>query len=137
VNPGLLADAIGITHALVVLFVVGAQALILAGWALAWRWPRNFPFRVVHLAVIGFVVVQQWLGEMCPLTVWESELRRQAGAAGYQAGFIADWLERLLYYSAPGWAFTVVYTLFAVVVVATFILYRPERKPPAGPGPAR
>ena len=136
-NPGLLADAIGITHALVVLFVVGGQALILAGWGLGWRWTRNLPFRVVHLAVIGFVVVQQWLGEMCPLTVWESELRRQAGAEGYQAGFIADWLERLLYYSAPGWVFTVVYTLFAVVVVATFILYRPERKPPAGPGPAR
>ena len=136
-SPGLLADAIGITHALVVLFVVGGQALILAGWGLGWRWTRNLPFRIVHLAVIGFVVVQQWLGEMCPLTVWESELRRQAGAAGYQAGFIADWLERLLYYSAPGWAFTVVYTLFAVVVVATFILYRPERRPPAGPGSVR
>ncbi|MGH6661703.1 MAG: DUF2784 domain-containing protein [Rhodospirillales bacterium] len=136
-DPGFWADAIGITHALVVLFVVGGQTLILAGWGLGWRWTRNLPFRVVHLAVIGFVVVQQWLGEMCPLTVWESELRRQAGAAGYQAGFIADWLERLLYYSAPGWVFTVVYTLFAVVVVATFILYRPERRPPAGPGSVR
>lgn len=128
-NPGLWADAIGIAHALVVLFVVGGQALILAGWGLAWRWTRNFPFRVAHLAVIGFVVAQQWLGEMCPLTVWESELRRKAGAEGYQAGFIADWLERLLYYSAPGWMFTVVYTLFGAVVAASFVLYRPQRKP--------
>ncbi|MBI2585189.1 MAG: DUF2784 domain-containing protein [Rhodospirillales bacterium] len=128
-NPGLWADAIGITHALVVLFVVGGQALILAGWGLAWRWTRNFLFRVAHLAVIGFVVVQQWLGELCPLTVWESALRRKAGAEGYQAGFIADWLDRLLYYSAPSWVFTAVYTLFVAVVVASFVLYKPVRKP--------
>jgi len=130
VSPGLWADAIGVTHAVIVLFVVGGQALILAGWRLAWRWPRNMPFRVIHLAAIGFVVVQQWLGEMCPLTVWESELRRQAGAEGYQAGFIADWLDRLLYYSAPSWVFTTVYTLFGALVVVSFVLYRPERNPP-------
>ena len=134
-NPGILADAIGITHALFVLLVVGGQALILAGWGLRWRWTRNYPFRVAHLAAIGYVVVQQWLGEQCPLTAWESELRRRAGAEGYQTGFIADWLDRLLYYSAPTWAFTAVYTLFAAAVVATFILYRPERKPPPAPGP--
>ena len=129
-SPGLWADAIGVTHAVIVLFVVGGQALILAGWRLAWRWPRNMPFRVMHLAAIGFVVVQQWLGEMCPLTVWEGELRRQAGAEGYQAGFIADWLDRLLYYSAPSWVFTTVYTLFGALVVVSFVLYPPQRNPP-------
>jgi len=128
VNPGLWADVIGIAHALFVLFVVGGQALILAGWGLGWRWTRNVAFRIAHLAAIGFVVVQQWLGAMCPLTAWESELRRQAGAQGYQAGFIADWLDRLLYYSAPGWAFTLVYTLFAALVVGTFVFYKPQRR---------
>jgi hypothetical protein len=130
VNPGLWADAIGITHGLFVLFVVGGQALILAGWGLGWRWTRNMLFRALHLAAIGFVVIQQWLGELCPLTVWESALRRQAGAEGYRAGFIADWLDRLLYFSAPTWVFTVVYTLFAALVVASFVLYKPERRPP-------
>ena len=127
-NPGLLADAIGIAHALFVLFVVGGQALILAGWGLGWRWTRNLPFRVAHLAAIGYVVIQQWLGETCPLTAWESALRRQAGAEGYRSGFIADWLERLLYYSAPGWVFTLVYTAFAALVVASFVYHRPRRK---------
>ncbi len=131
-NPGFWADVIGIVHASFVLFVVGGQALILAGWAGGWRWTRNFPFRAAHLAAIGYVVVQQWLGEKCPLTVWESELRRRAGAEGYRSGFIADWLDRLLYYSAPGWTFTLVYTAFAALVVASFVLYRPERtkRPP-------
>lgn len=133
-TPGLWADAIGITHALFVLFVAGGQALILAGWGLAWRWTRNPPFRVLHLAAIGYVVGQQWLGEMCPLTAWESALRRRAGAEGYQAGFIADWLDRLLYYAAPTWVFTLVYSLLAALAVASFVFHRPRRKRSPGSG---
>lgn len=137
-NSGVLADAIGLVHASFVLFVVGGQALILAGWARAWRWTRNPPFRTAHLAAIGFVVVQQWLGGVCPLTEWESALRHRAGGEGYDAGFIADWLDRLLYYSAPGWVFTLAYTAFAAGVALTFWFYRPRRSrpevPPA-PGP--
>jgi len=124
-DDGLLADVIGIVHALFVLFVVGGQALILAGWGLGWGWTRNRAFRYAHLGAIAFVVVQQWLGQWCPLTIWEGELRQRAGEQGYEAGFIADWLNRLLYYSAPAWVFTFVYTLFAALVVATFVIYRP------------
>ncbi len=127
-DDSLLADVIGVTHALIVLFIVGGQGLILAGWWRGWAWTRGRVFRYVHFAAIGFVVVQQWLGEWCPLTLWESELRQKAGEKGYEAGFIETWLNTLLYYSAPPWTFTAVYTAFAAVVVVTFVDYRPGAK---------
>ena len=126
----LLADVIGVTHALFVLFVVGGQGLVLAGWGLGWRWTRNRVFRYGHLGAIGFVVLQQWLGAWCPLTLWESALRLKAGAQGYERGFIEDWLNTLLYFSAPAWVFTAVYTAFGALVVATFAFYRPGKSPP-------
>ena len=129
-NYGFWADLIGVIHTLFLLFVVVGQVLILAGWGLGWACTRNRAFRYVHLSAIAYVVVQQWLGQWCPLTIWESEMRRRAGEQGYQAGFIADWLDRLLYYSAPGWVFTVVYTLFGALVMATFVYYRPGTPAP-------
>jgi len=127
-NDGLLADIVGVTHTLVVLFIVGGQALILAGWGLGWTWTRNRVFRYAHLGAIGFVVVQQWLGQLCPLTLWESDLRQKAGAGGYKGGFIEYWLDALLYYAAAAWVFTAVYTAFGALVAATFIFYRPRAK---------
>ena len=132
---GLWADAIGVVHALFVLFVVGGQALILAGWGLAWGWTRDRVFRYAHLAAIAYVVFQQWLGRWCPLTIWESELRLKAGQQGYEAGFIAHWLDRLLYYSAPGWVFTTVYTAFGLIVAATFVFYPPRKGAPGEDAP--
>ena len=127
-DDGLLADVIGVTHALIVLFIVGGQALVLAGWGWGWAWTRGRVFRFAHLAAIAFVVVQQWLGAWCPLTLWENELRLKAGGEGFEAGFIEYWLEALLYYSAPPWVFTAVYTAFAAAVAATFVYYPPGRK---------
>jgi hypothetical protein len=127
---GLWADVIGITHAMFVIFVVGGLALTLAWWALDWKWTQNRVFRFAHLAAIGFVVVQQWLGAWCPLTLWENELRRKEGGAGYEVGFIEYWLNALLYYSAPAWMFTSVYTAFGLTVAAAFVYYPPRNKPP-------
>ncbi len=127
-DDGLLADVIGVTHAVIVLFIVGGQALVLAGWGWGWAWTRGRVFRFAHLAAIGFVVAQQWLGAVCPLTLWESELRRKAGAEGFETGFIEYWLNALLYYSAPAWVFTAVYTAFGATVAATFVYYPPGGK---------
>ena len=129
---GFWADMIGVTHALFVFFVGGGQALILAGWGLDWTWTRNRLFRYAHLGVIGFVVVQQWLGQWCPLTLWESSLRRKAGGEGYEVGFIEYWLDALLYYAARPWAFTAVYTAFGALVIVTFVFYRPGNPCPPG-----
>ncbi|MCC7017165.1 MAG: DUF2784 family protein [Rhodospirillales bacterium] len=125
---GLLADALGVIHAAFVLFVVGGLAAILAGWRFDWRWTENLAFRVGHLAAIAVVVLQTWLGELCPLTLWENRLRHLASQQGVGESFVAYWLDRLLYWRFPSWVFLAVYTLFGGLVLATFVWYPPKRK---------
>ena len=83
--------------------------------------------RLLHLLAIGFVVLQAWAGEICPLTTWEMALRSRGGQATYDSSFIAYWLGRLIYYEAPPWVFVVIYTLFAALVVATLFWVKPKR----------
>lgn len=131
-EPGVLyliaADLILIVHASFVAFVVVGLVLIFAGKALDWQWVRNLWFRVAHLAAIGVVVLQSWIGIICPLTTWEMALRERAGDVTYAGSFVAHWLESILYYRAPAWVFTVVYTVFALIVVGSWIWVRPRRK---------
>lgn len=115
-----LADLILSAHVLVVLFVVGGLATVLIGGACGWSWVRNRRFRVIHLCLVGFIVLQTWLGQLCPLTVWEQDLRAIAGEAGHDLGFIEYWLARLLYVEAPWWAFVVAYSVFGALVVGSW-----------------
>lgn len=124
----LLADLILVVHAGYVLFIIGGQILILAGWTKNWQWPRNFWFRIVHLIAIGFVMLETWIGMTCPLTTLENLFRDKAGMAIYERSFIGEWINRLLFYDAPVWAFTLIYTLFFLLVFLTLWLYPPSRK---------
>ncbi|MDG5976786.1 hypothetical protein H010_16069 [Hydrogenophaga taeniospiralis CCUG 15921] len=123
----LLADALLALHVGVVLFVVGLLPLILIGGALGWRWVRHFGLRATHLGLMGFIAAQTWLGQLCPLTVWEQGLRRQAGQGGYREGFIEHWLSRLLYWDAPWSVFVAAYTGFALLVAGAWWWVRPRR----------
>jgi len=111
-----------------VVFVLAGQAAILIGWLRGWRWTRGLAFRTGHLVGIGLVVAESWFDIPCSLTVLENTLRARSGALGYEHGFMRDWLTRLLFYSAPSWVFTLAYTLFGGVVLATFIAYPPRRR---------
>jgi hypothetical protein len=122
----LVADALLVTHALFVAFVVLGLILIFVGKLLAWRWVRNPWFRVIHLLGIGVVVLQSWCGVICPLTIWEMDLRLKAGETIYRDSFITHWLNELLYYQAPSWVFTAGYTAFGGLVLASWFLVRPR-----------
>jgi len=124
----LLADAMLIIHVLFVAFVVLGLFAVYAGYVLKWRWVRNRVFRIVHLCAIGYVVVQSWLGAVCPLTTWEMALRTEAGAATYSGSFIQYWLQSLLYYSAPEWVFVAGYSVFGGLVMASWWVVRPHRR---------
>jgi len=126
----LLADATLLLHFAVVVFVVGGLILVLLGNMLRWRWVNSLLFRVAHLVAVGVVVVQAWLGELCPLTVLESWLREQAGEAGYTASFIGYWVQRVLYYEAPLWVFTLLYSVFGLLVAAAWWYFPPIRETP-------
>lgn len=121
------ADALLFTHVLFVAFVIVGLILILAGRFFSWSWVRNPWFRTVHLISIVVVVLQSWLGVVCPLTIWEMELRSKAGGVVYAGSFISHWLEELLYFRAPDWVFVVCYTTFGVLVLLSWFWVRPFR----------
>jgi hypothetical protein len=122
----LAADAILVLHALFVAFVVIGQVLVFVGQARHWSWIRNPWFRILHLVAIAVVVVQSWAGASCPLTRWEMALRTRAGAGVYAGDFIAHWLHKALYYEFPPEVFLVCYTLFGMLVAASWWLIPPR-----------
>ena len=123
----LAADITLLLHVLFVIFVVFGLVSIFIGWYREWSWVRNPRFRYVHLVGIGIVVLQSWAGIVCPLTTLEMWFRKTAGISTYSGSFISHWMETLLYYNAPEWVFTVVYTLFASVVLASWFLVKPDK----------
>jgi multisubunit Na+/H+ antiporter MnhB subunit len=120
------ADAILVIHFLFVGFVVLGLAMVFVGKLFSWSWVRNRRFRIAHLVAIGIVVLQSWFSVICPLTLWEMELRNRAGDVTYTGSFIAHWLETLLYYRAPEWVFILLYTLFGALVVGSWFWVRPR-----------
>lgn len=123
----IFADLLLLFHTLLVAFVIFGLVATLVGYFRQWNWVRNLWFRLSHLVVIGIVVLQAWLGMLCPLTIWEMELRAKAGQGGYEGSFIQHWLETILYYNAPDWVFILVYTLFGALVLASWFVVRPRR----------
>ena len=122
----LAADAMLVLHVLVILFVIFGLVFTIVGKLLSWTWVRNPWFRLLHLATIGFVAFQSWVGMVCPLTTWEMALRRQAGDEFYASSFISHWLRELFFFSAPEWVFIVCYTVFGLLVLFSWFWVRPD-----------
>jgi hypothetical protein len=120
----MLADVVVGVHLLIVLFILLGVPLIYMGAALHWTWVRSWRWRLLHLGAILFVATESLLGIRCPLTAWEDTLRGQRTAAG----FIERWIDRIIFYDAPAWVFTVAYIAFAALVLVTWISIPPNRQ---------
>lgn len=81
------ADALVLLHLGFILFVLLGGLLLL-------RWPRLL---CLHLPAVAWGIVVECLHLGCPLTPWENNLRRMAGQAGYEGGFIEHYLIPLIY----------------------------------------
>jgi polyferredoxin len=122
----LLADAVLSLHVAIVAFVISGLVLIIAGNLFAWHWVNSLWFRLAHLGAIATVVAESWFGVVCPLTSLELWLRVEARETTYTGSFIEHWLQRVLYYEAPTWVFTVVYSLFGLLVAVTWWYFPPR-----------
>ncbi len=122
----LLADVVLSVHVAIVLFVIGGLVLVVLGNRWHWRWVNALWFRLLHLAAIVVVASQAWLGMVCPLTKLEMWLRAKAQLTTYGGSFIEHWLQRLLYFEAPHWVFTLAYTVFGLVTALVWWRYPPE-----------
>jgi len=126
-----LADLVVILHFCYVTFTVGGELAVLLGGALRWRWVRNLPFRVTHLAAVALVAVEALAGTSCPLTVWEYQLRQLAGQrVEQQISFVARLVRGIIFHDFPAWVFVAAYVAFAALVALTLLLVRPARRPP-------
>ncbi len=120
--PG-LADAILLIHAFVVAFIVGGAIYIWIGVWRGWAGIRSPLFRYVHIGAMLFVTAETVMGLVCPLTLWEQELRGEYS----ETGFVADWVGRMIYYDLPGWVFSTAYVAFAGALIVTLILVPPGK----------
>jgi hypothetical protein len=59
-------------------------------------------------------------------------VRAQARTATYSGSFIEYWVQRLLYYEGPPWVFTLAYSVFGLLVVATWWRFPPKRRTRGG-----
>ena len=85
---------------------------------------RNPWFRYLHVAAIVFVAAEALLGIACPLTVWEDLLR-----GGVRPdSCVGRWVYRLLYYNAPEWVFTALYTSWAIATLVMLKVVPTTRK---------
>jgi len=107
----LLADSLVILH-------FAFTAFVIFGGFLTWRWPR---IAFVHLPALAWGCWVEVSHSICPLTPWENHLRHLGGEAGYQGGFIAHYLVRVLY--PPGLTWQIQWLLAAALVVINVIAY--------------
>jgi len=123
-----LADAVLVLHVCIAGFVVAGLLLVVVGNVAHWRWVNDFRFRLAHAVAIVVVIAEAWFGVACPLTLLEMSLRAEAGAATYAGSFIEHWLSRLLYYEAPPWVFVLMYSVFGLLVAATWWYFPPKHR---------
>ena len=115
-------------HFGIVLFIVGGLVFILVGGLRGWPLIRKRWFRILHLLAIIIVATQASLGELCPLTTLEMWLRASAQEVTYSGSFIEHWLQRVLYYQAPSWVFTLVYSVFGLAVLLAWWYFPPSKQ---------
>lgn len=119
----LLADLVVVVHLAFVAFVVLGGLLVLRrGWV-AW----------LHLPAALWGALIELFGWVCPLTPLEQWLRRRAGEAGYQGGFVEHYLLPILY---PGELTREIQVMLGVaVLVLNLAVYGwVLRRRRAGPG---
>lgn len=105
------ADALVVIHLGFILFVMLGGLLLL-------RWPSLI---WLHVPAVAWGVIVECLHLGCPLTPWENQLRRMAGQAGYEGGFMEHYLIPLIY--PAGLTPAIQLWLGAIVVLANAAVY--------------
>ena len=83
----LVADAIVAVHLAFIAFVVAGGLLVL----------KHRAWAALHAPAVAWGAWTEFTGTVCPLTPWETSLRRAAGDAGYTGGFVEHYVIPLVY----------------------------------------
>ena len=125
----LIGQAVLAIHLAVIAFNIAGLVAIPLGAALDWRWVRILWWRLLHLGSLAVVVLQAALGRACFLTDWQDGLT----GGGAADPLIMRWVNSVIYWPLPMWAFTVGYVAAFLYVVALWWFVRPWNKSPGPP----
>jgi hypothetical protein len=108
---GWLANLVVALHVAFILFGMLGGLFVL--WRKRWVW--------VHVPVVLWAVLIEWIGWVCPLTPLENWLRYQAGEAGYHGSFVEQYVLPLIY--PTGLTRAVQFVLGAIVLGLNVVIY--------------
>ena len=106
-----VADALVVVH-------FAFTAFVIFGGFLTWRWPR---IALAHLPALAWGCWIEASHAVCPLTPLENHWRHLAGEAGYQEGFLAHYLVRVLY--PPGLTWEIQEELAVLLLLLNVVAY--------------
>lgn len=118
-----LGQLILAVHLVVIAFNIAGLVVIPLGAALRWRWVRILWWRLLHLALLAVVALQAALGRACFLTDWQDGLT----GGGVHDPLIMRWVNSVIYWPLPMWAFTAGYLAVFGYVIALWVFVPPRR----------
>jgi hypothetical protein len=128
-----LANVVAFLHLAYALFVILGTIAIVIGPSVGWQWIRNLPFRILHVAAVYVVLVEEVFGIQCPLNVLTWNLRTASGGPEEATDGLGGILDGLLYRTVPGWALDGMYwSLGAGLLVLLYVVpprWRRTRSP--------
>jgi uncharacterized protein DUF2784 len=104
----MLAEIILSVHIAIILFNVLGLIAVPIGAACGWHFVHVAWWRLLHVVLLGGVAAQALAGRACILTLWQSGL---AGSGATPAPLIMSWVDRLIYWNLPIWAFALLYAV--------------------------
>lgn len=116
------ADFVLFLHLAIVVFNASLLILIPLG-ARHWAWVRWMRLRQFHAAMMLLIAAQTAIGQHCPLTILEANLRGETPTEF----FLARMIESVLYWNLPMSFFALLYGLCLAWVVGLWYLVPPRR----------
>ena len=114
----LAADLTALAHFAFILFVIFG--------ALLGR--RKRVWRYLHLASMAYAVSIEVFYWHCPLTYLEQYLREKTGAGSFEEGFIAHYLNEVIYFNAPQWSLILAAAVVLAVNLGFYIYWLRQAK---------
>ena len=122
-----LAQLVLAIHVAVIGFNVFGLIAPPQGVWLGWGWVRIRWWRLLHLASLAVVAVQAIFGQACFLTIWQSAL-----TGGSHEPMIERWVNSLIYWPLPIWAFSAAYVVVFAYALVLWRLVPPSPHPSSG-----
>ena len=125
-----IADLLLVIHFVWAAWMVSGVLLSVSGfwWPRFWSWRL---FRITHLiGLIGTATVPIWARGLCPLTIWEWQLRAVGagdGGNGRVEPFIIRWMREVLFIDLDPFVMSLIAGAGAVATLVIFISHPPRR----------